>query len=469
MSKPTAPPLPPINRAPVHFTLPEHKELRLSNGATLIAVEDFSQPIVAVSAVSRLGAAEDEIWGETHQMAAQMNKGVRAPNGRSLSAQDIAETIDFTGGSLSVSCAYDSLSAQLGVLSEFLPTTLDTLADVVLFPSFPEEELERLRRQTLVEIEQANADAAYLSSLAFMRAFYGDAAYGHPLVGTLETTERLSTRDCARAYARSFSHDRLFFAAAGAFHAEELARALEERFSLDTFSSRSLGESSDRIFSRKPSFAANARARVALIEKPAAAQTSLRVGFPTANRHDDDFLPMQCLNMIFGGNFISRLNRNLREEKGFTYGVHSGIDARKYSSALVLHTHVGSEIVGEAVAEILREIERLGSKPVGEDELETTRNYMVGSFALRAETPTQVVSLLSSLELYNLPNDYYERYVREISSMTTERLLEVQRRRFRAEGLTIAASGNVSELERQLRNVGEISVVAPDGSLSAFS
>jgi predicted Zn-dependent peptidase len=204
-----------------------------------------------------------------------------------------------------------------------------------------------------------------------------------------------------------------------------------------------------------------------LIEKPDAAQTSLRVGFQTAGRHDADFIPMQVLNTIFGGSFISRLNHNLREEKGYTYGVHSSIDARKYGSALTVGTHVGSDVVDSAVSEILREIERLRTEPVSDEELETTRKYMIGSFALRTETPTQVVSMASTLELYGLPKDYHSTYLSRLATMTKDELFAVQKRRFSSENLVIAAAGNVEFLQAKLGQFGVVSVVNANAEVRA--
>lgn len=457
----TMPTKPPIIQIPTAFALPTHTEIILANGITLIAVEDASQPLLTMSIVSRSGAADEDVWGETNFMASLMNKGTQA-GGRTRDAQALAEEIDFTGGSLSVSCVFDSLSAHLSILSDFTDTGLELLTDVVKNPSFPPEEIERTRQQTIVEIEQANNDAAYLSSIAFTQGMFRGEQYGHPVVGTLETVAGLQQADCRRAYSRSLQTEHLFIAAAGNFHAQELAEKITK---YETRMTNGAGLHADTSLKQSaPPKVSNAQApKVVLIEKPDAAQTSLRIGFRTANRGDEDFIPMQFLNTIFGGSFISRLNHNLREEKGYTYGIQSSIDARKYSSVLTVSSHVGSEVADSAVSEILREIERLRTEPVTDDEIETTRSYMIGSFALRTETPTQVVSMLSTLELYGLPKDYHTRYLAELAAMTKERLYEVQQRRFSTDGLVIAASGNVEHLQQKLRNFGAVSVVNTSG------
>lgn len=452
---------PPIIQTPATLPLPAHKEITLAHGVTLIAVEDTSQPILTMSIVSRSGAADEDVWGETNFMASLMNKGTKS-DGRQRDAQTLAEEIDFTGGSLSVSCVFDSLSAHLSILSDFTDTGLDLLTDVVNNPSFPPEEIERTRQQTLVEIEQANNDAAYLSSIAFTQGMFRGEKYGHPVVGTLETVAGLQQADCKRAYSRSLNAENLFIAAAGNVNAEELAEKITKHGVRSRETSQPYSSTSSKHSPDVPA-TQQRETKVVLIEKPDAAQTSLRMGFRTANRGEADFIPMQFLNTIFGGSFISRLNHNLREEKGYTYGIQSSIDARKHSSVLTISSHVGSETVDSAVSEILREMERLRTEPITDDELETTRNYMIGSFALRTETPTQVVSMLSTLELYGLPKDYHTRYLAELAAMTKERLFEVQQRRFSTEGVVIAASGNIEHLQQKLRNFGAVSVVTPSG------
>jgi predicted Zn-dependent peptidase len=470
------PSTPPISSLPSNLRLPDFHETTLDNGIHLITVEDDAQPLLTMSIVSRNGAAEETVWGETNFMTTLMNKGTH-----SRSAQEIAEEIDFTGGSLSASCVFDSLSSSLSILSDYTDTGLELLADMTLRPSFPAEELERVRQQTLVEIEQANNDAGYLSSVALTQGMYKGQKYGHPVIGTQEIVRSLGQEHCQASYQRSLQPQHVFIAAAGKFRTKELREQLNTYFGSWREEHRSSGENTSRPMTNDQSTndqstndqstndqsTNDQSTKIMLIEKPDAAQTSLRVGFQTAGRHDADFIPMQVLNTIFGGSFISRLNHNLREEKGYTYGVHSSIDARKYGSALTVGTHVGSDVVDSAVSEILREIERLRTEPVSDEELETTRKYMIGSFALRTETPTQVVSMASTLELYGLPKDYHSTYLSRLATMTKDELFAVQKRRFSSENLVIAAAGNVEFLQAKLGQFGVVSVVNANAEVRA--
>jgi zinc protease len=428
----------------------------------VVVVEDRSQPLVSMSLVFKQGAAAETIWGAANLATSLLTKGTQSRT-HSRSAQEVADEIDFTGGSLGASAGFDSTSVNLSVLSAFLPKGLELLGDVVFHPAFAPEELERLRAQTLVEVQQYLSDAGYLAAVAFTQGMFRGTPYGHPVIGTVGSVQALTREDCLHVYNTLARPEHAFIAAAGDVDVEEFTAQMETLFG--SWHSGDAGTAADaqallNTQEQRSQADGSTTPKVMLIEKPDAAQTALRMGFPTAHRADEDFIAVQFLNTILGGSFISRLNHNLREQKGYTYGVHSGIDAYKSLSVWTCRSHVGSEVAGAAVSEIMRELETMHRQPISDDELETTRNYMLGSFALRTETPTQVVSLLSALEIFGLPDDYYERYFAEIAAMTKERLFEVQQRRFAAEGLVIAASGNVEQLHTQLGSFGSVHVVS---------
>ncbi len=449
---------PPRIDTPIAFVFPEYKHRTLSGGMKIIAVEDRTQPLVSINLALKQGAALEKVWGAANFASSLLTKGTM-----SRSAQDIADAIDFTGGSLNASSGFDSASMSISILSQFLPNGLELLADVLLHPAFAEDEIERLRQQTLVEIQQYLSDAGYLAAIAFTQGMFRGTPYGHPTIGTTDTVQRMSRQDCEDIYHLLVRPDQAFIAAAGDFDTDELVQTLEGvlgHWSASTGEKSSISATHEQITNNR-----EAMHKVMLIEKPDAAQTALRLGFQTVGRENEDFIAMQFLNTILGGSFISRLNHNLREEKGYTYGIHSGIDTYKQATIWAAKTHVGSEVAGDAVREILREIDRMATEPISDDELETTRKYLLGSFALRTETPQQVVSLVSALEMFNLPDDYYQRYFAEVAAMTKEHLFTVQQRRFAAQNLVIAASGSVEHLRSQLGELGAASVVSMNGEI----
>lgn len=479
--------LPPHTGVPPRFTLPKHQKHTLSNGMKLIAFAEPSQPLVSLNVVFRQGAAADTVWGAANMMTSLLTKGTERPAeyshahnnattaGKPLtrSAQEIADAIDSTGGSLSVSNGFDSTTGSINVLSAYVPEAMELLTDVLRFPAMASGELERLRQQIIVEVQQYLSDAGYLAAVAFTQGMLRGTPYGHPIIGTPDSVQSLTRRDCLDMYAVLMRPEQAFIAAAGDIDTPALIDMLEHSFadwqqsdwqqpsqpSANNINTSSTPSSTHQHKALKP--AAPSLPKVMLIHKPDAAQTSLRLGFSTIHRQHEDYIAMQFLNTIIGGSFISRLNRNLREEKGYTYGIHSALDTYKHASLWMCRSHVGSDVVRDAVLEILNELERFHQQPIADEELELTRKYLLGSFALRTETPAQVIALASALEMFELPDDYYERYFAEVASMTKERLFEVQQRHWNAyeHGLVIAASGDCDYLRAALSDFGAVSIV----------
>lgn len=433
----------PLHPAPLHFQFPAYQRRTLSNGLKLIVVEDPTQPLVSVQLSFLRGSAGEPVWGAANCMASLLTRGTA-----SRSAQDIASAIDFTGGTLSAHSGFDSTSLYLSVLRRFLPDTVSLLQDVACQPSFAAEELERVRQQTLVEIQQYLSDPGYLAAVAFTQGMFRGTPYGFPTIGTLDSLPTIQRETIVQSYHAAFRPDRAFIAAAGAIEADELSALLEPLFGSWMPDSEPTPDlpAIDHKQQTEPV--------VMFIEKPGAAQTALRIGFRTISRLHPDYIALQCVNTILGGSFISRLNHNLREDKGYTYGIHSSIESYNLATFWVARTHVGSDVVRNAVQEIMDELKRLATQPVTPEELETTKNYILGSFALRTETPQQVVHLLHTLESLGLPDDYYERYFETIRSMTTEQLFAVQQRHLSSISPVIALSGDVERLRRELDGMG---------------
>ena len=441
---------PPVIPIPREFLFPEYSQTMLSNGIRLILVEDHAQPLLSIHLVFRKGAAAESIPGLANFTAQMITRGTT-----SRSAQQIADEMDFLGGSLYASSAWDTTSVSLTVLTKFAIAGLNVFADVVCNASFPEDEIERYRLQALSYLQQNYSDPNYLASVALRYGLYKGHTYGHALTGTLESIGGLKRQDCLAYYNDVFTPGNAFIVATGNITIDQLKQMLET--ALEGWEAKrsepEQAEASTPVKERK----------VVVCEKPEAAQTVLLVGFASPSLSDPDYPAMQFLNTLLGSVFISRLNANLREEKGYTYGVNSYIDVRRSSSSLVIGTSVGKDVTLPAVEEILGELQRMASEPITDEELDLTRKYMLGSFALRTATPNQVISLLSSLELFGLPPEYYEQYYKALAAITKEQLFDVQKRRFSVERLVIAASGDTEYLRSILAPIGRVEVVSAEG------
>lgn len=437
---------PPYNSAPSYFLFPEFLETTLPNGLKVIFVEDRTQPLLTVSVVSRHGAEVEHVHGIANFTSALLSKGTT-----SRSAQQIASEIDFLGGRLGAYSGWDSSVVRLTILSKFARAGIELLSDVLLNPTFPEEEIERQRTQTLAVIEHNLSDAGYLAGSAFMKTLFKNHPYGHSLTGSLKSVAGITRADCEKFYRETFEPEESFIVVAGNISLNELTEILTNL----------LGnwQSSSHRSEPIPTPTAPKSRKVAIVEKNDAAQTSFAIGQLTVNYADADFVPMLFLNTLFGAYFGSRLNANLRERNGFTYGVHSYVEPRKSTGLLIVGTSVGKDATNAAAREILAEFRRISDQPITDNELELTKKFLLGSFALQTETPNQVSALLSQIELYNLPKNYYQEYFATIEKMTKEQLLAVQKRRFTPENLVISASGDAKFLTEALKEFGEVEIV----------
>lgn len=441
------PPVIPVSR---EFLFPEYSRTTLANGIPVILVEDHTQPLLSVHLVFRKGAASEPMPGLASFTSQMITRGTT-----SRSAQQIADEMDFLGGSLYASSSWDTTTVSMTVLTKFAVAGLSVFADVVRNASFPGDEIERYRLQALSYLQQNYSDPNYLASVALRTGLYRGHTYGHALSGTTESVTGIKQQDCMEWYRRVFAPGNAFLVATGNVSADQLRQMLDEAFA---------GWEAITSSSEPPVYPAPLRGRsIVVSEKAEAAQTVLLVGAFAPSLSDPDYPAIQFLNTLLGSVFISRLNANLREEKGYTYGVNSYIDVRRSATALVIGTSVGRDVTLPAVQEIIREIQRIASEPITDAELDITKKYMLGSFALRTATPQQVISLLSSLELFGLAPEYYEQYYQTLASMTKERLMEVQKRWFSADNLVIAASGDTTYLQELLGQLGTVSVVSSEG------
>lgn len=431
------PGIPPIQPAPDILTLPLHEQFFLSNGTKVLFFEDRSQPVVSISNVFRRGGMSAQMLnvpaGVQSFTASMLTKGTAQP-APTRTAQDIAMAMDYMGGTLSASSGWDSSSMNITVLAQYVEESLQLAADSLFAPAMTTDEVERLRAQSLVGIQHNLEDPGYLATSALARGLYAGHPYSSSLYGTLDSMSAIQADDCHAYHRNVFTLNDSFIACAGNLTAEQAIKLLDQTFG------RQIDPPSQYTEPAVPSIAESS---VYAIQKQSAVQTALRIALPAPHRQDADFIPMRVLNAIIGGMFTSRLNSKLREEKGYTYGIHSSVDPRRLASTLVIGTSVGNDVTAPAIRDILAEMERLAHEPVHADELALAKNYMLGAFALATETPNQIISLASGREIYGLHETYYQEYFRRISAMTIEELFAVQQRWIVPDKLIFGVSGDM--------------------------
>jgi predicted Zn-dependent peptidase len=429
---------------PDAMSMPEVQDYTLDNGLRVVLVERHALPLVSLEVQARGGASAHPAGqaGLAAMAADMLDEGTTT-----RSALEISAAIDVLGASLSSTAGYDASQLRLSVLSNHLEEALGVLADVVLRPTFPERDLERVRRQRLARVLQRSDVPAALAEDAFAGVLYGKGhPYGVPLLGTEQTLSGLTRDDVIDYWRARYVPGQATLVVAG-----DVTRAQLDSMLATAFAGWSgAGEDPPRL----PTPEARTARRIYLVDKPGAAQSEVRVGRVAVERATADYYPLSVLNTVLGGSFTSRLNAKLREEKGYTYGAGSWFDMRRAPGPFEAAAAVATEVTDSAVAEFVREIDRMHAEPVPDPELDRARNYLALRLPQRFESLDDVVRQLSELVLYDVPLDFYEGYVAGVESVGPDAAADVAARHLGTDAMAIVVAGDRSAVEGPLRALG---------------
>lgn len=443
---------PPAPNAPREFRFPAFERMEVAPGLEALVAPTGQGPLVHLQFLAPAGGAQRDgraVAGLATLTASLLDQGTEQ-----RSAPEIAAQVERLGGYLAASAGWDASAVSLGVLSERLPAALGLLADIALCPAFPAEELERVREERLADLLRRRDQPAALAEEQLARSIYGDSTYGRPILGD-EKSVRHITRPNVIEFYRSFLAVRgATLLAVGDIDPASFVTAARRAFAAwrpgVAPATRQIAPPTDETL------------RAVVVDRPHAAQTELRLGHSGIPRRHPDFLAASVLNSILGGKFTSRINLNLRERNGYTYGASSRFSRRSGAGPFRIATAVGTENAGMAVREVIGELERLRAEPVGSDELEDAQSYLLGLYLYGVQTVEGVAGRLEDLAVFSLPDDQLERYPDEIRAVDRDRLLEIARRYLDPDRLTIVAVGPGDVLEPQLAEWSPVRI-DPDG------
>jgi len=452
---------------PRPYAFPPFTRTRLPNGLAVIAVDLPGRPLIDASLVIPGGAAEeaDALAGATVLMARALTEGTER-----YDAVALVEATERLGASLHAEAGWDAMTISVDVPAERLAAALDLMVEVAARPTFPVDEVLRLRDERLNDLLQARADPGRRAEEAFIGAVYAPTSpYRRPAAGTRESVARL-TADIARAeLARRFDPGRMTLIVGGDLTGIDVAALAAERFGAWQ------AQPDITPIGSTDAAPASIERRVRVIHRPGDVQTEIRIGHPGAARRIPDFHAVSVMSAILGGLFNSRLNRKLREEKGYTYGAGAGFDLRRAAGPFSARAAVATAVTVPAVEETLLELERIRTDLVDSDELAAARDYLVGVFPLRFETPGAVVGALVGQVVQGLPDDELTRYRSSIEAVTRESVLAAARTHVRPSEAAIVLVGDADGFLPALEaaNLGPVIVerdeVAPDGADGAPS
>lgn len=445
---------PPKPGPPKDVQFPDYFDTTLPNGINVLVIENNKIPAVSVRMVFKDAGSfyDGDKYGLASLTAEMLTKGTAK-----RSATEIAEEIDFVGGSINAGSDWDGSYISLSVLKKHLSTGIDILSDVAQNPVFADDELARVKEQRLSSILQGKDDAGHLSDKKFNKVVYGELPYSNPAEGTEVTVKDIKREDLADFYKMNYYSGNLIIAFVGNITKEEALKITVEKFS------NLPKDGMNRVNSFKYNETSGIK-NVYVINKPGAVQSNLRVGHLGIPRNNPDYIAVTIMNTILGGYFGSRINYNLREKHGFTYGARSYFNPHLYSGDFSVDTDVRNEVTDTSITLILGELNRMISEEVTDEELETVKNYMTGVFPLQLETANAVASRVINLKLYNLPKDYYSKYISAINALTKQDILDAAKKYINPNNITIVVSGDAGAVKDKLAKFGEVLVFDPDGN-----
>lgn len=446
---------PPQPGPPPALKLPEIQKRQLSNGLPVWLVELHEVPVAQVNLLVTGGSADDPAgkFGVASLMASMLEEGAG-----SRSSLEVADAVDYLGADLAAASAIDSTAVRLHVPVARLGEALSIMADVALGPTFPREELERLRRERLTDILQARDDPATIDAIAYGRVLYGTThRYGTPPLGTAETIKSMTVDDLRAFYRAMFQPQNAALLVVGDVTPDNVLPLLESNFGPWK------AEGPPRAAARVPDAPQLTERVVYLVDKPGAAQSQIRIGWIGVPRSTPDYFPLFVMNTILGGSFSSRLNLNLREQHGYTYGAGSTFDMRLSAGPFVATAGVETGKTGEALKEFFKELEAIRA-PVPADELARAKNYVALRFPSGFETTANISRRLEEAIVYRLPDDYFTKYVQNIQAVTAADLQRVAQKYIQPNRFAVVITGDRGVIEPQIRavNLGPIKIMSVD-------
>lgn len=426
------------------FDFPDVDRRLLDNGLELRVARMARLPMVSANLFMRAG--EGALKSRRAGLAVLAGDALEGGTGK-RSGTELAEALERIGARLSVTTGWEGTSVSLSCLADRLEDGLALLAEAVLDPDFPEEEVARTREQQLALIRQRAMDPSSLASDAADRRFFDPAVpYARPQVGTAESVAPLG-RDALRGYVDAcWRPGGGGLVLVGDLDADEM-EALAE----DAFGSWSGAPALRDDFQVAPR---TRERRIWLVDRPGSVQSELRVGHVGAARSDPHFFPLRVLNALFGGTFTSRLNLNLRETHGYTYGVRSRFSFRSKPGPFRVSTSVGTDVTAPALAAVVAETERLVADGPTPAEVEAARDYIAGVFPLGLETVGQVASQITTSVVHRLPDDYHDTYRDRIRSVTADQAAEAGRAHIRPDELQMVVVGDAETVRGSLEELG---------------
>jgi zinc protease len=426
---------PPEGGPPKDFNLPAKKVNKLPNGLASVLVQYGTMPKVTVDVIVKTGSlheAADQVW------LSDLTGRLMKEGTTTLNSKQIAQKVASMGGDLSIDVGAEQTSISAAVLSEYAPELVKLLADVTMNPSFPASEIERLKTDLKRQLSVQKAVPQNQAREKFFAVMYKDHPYGR----TYPTEEMLTSYSIDKVksfYNSNFGAQRTRVYVVGKFDEASVSKAINDAFAKWTKGPE---------VSYPPAKASDTPDK-AVIDRPGAPQTTIMLGLPSLDPSNPNYVPLRVTNALLGGSFGSRITRNIREDKGYTYSPNSAIQPGYRTAVWYEQADVTTEHTIDSVHEIQKEITRLQSEPPSADELKGIQNYLAGVFVLQNSSQSGIIGQLNFLDLHGLPDSYLTNFVKNVYAVTPAQVQQIAKEDFSVDKLTMVMVGDQKQIETQ--------------------
>jgi len=418
----------------IPFDIPKPFRTELSNGLKIVIVEDNRHPIITIRLAFRSGDINDPkgLNGLTSAMTELLNEGTEKYGSREL-----AEKIENLGASLSASSGSDNTVVRASTLTAYRAEILDLIGELVLSPTFPENELELYKQNAIEGLKYQRSQPDFLADEQMAKIIYGDHPYGVHSPNEDEIA-KLTRDDLVEIHKQKLIPNNATLIAVGDVNSEEFVKEIE-----GIFNGWEKGETEEIELPDTPT---RSERTLTIVDRPGSSQANIVLSNIALKRNNPDYFPVLVMNQVLGAGASSRLFMNLREEKGYTYGAYSRIYSKRHTGSFEATSEVRTSVTGDSLKEFFYELERIRNEKVSDEELLDAKNFLSGVFPIRAETQGGLTNLIVSQLLYDLPEDYLQTYRDRISAVTAEDVERVANKYVKPDEIAMVIVGDAEEV-----------------------
>ncbi len=439
----------PVTQKRMEFAPPSPQRIKLNNNVDIVLIEKPDLPLVSIGLLTNLGASSDPI---KNPGLAKFATEMFSEGTSKRTSEKISEEIEHLAFRFKEDVSRNHIFFSINGLKNNLDSGMKLFADITQNPIFPEQETERLRSEILADITSSQDNANKVAGTAARAILYGgvNTEYGHPIIGSTKSIKNIQQKDLIEFNQNIFHKSKATFIAVGDIKSPDLLHHIESNFSTDFFNH------SDPI--SPPVFPTNQLKNsvggIYVIDRPGSAQSVIRAGHLTIPRDHQDYFSLAFGNYVLGGEYSSRVNMNLRQDKGYSYGFYSSIDWGQHSSTWLIRGSVQTEVTFESVKEILFEINGInGSKPISSKEFEDSKQGLLKGIPSQFESSNQMLNQLIKLVQFNLPDNDFSESIKKIEALTLDEVNLASKNHFKPDESVIVIVGDKEKFIGQLETL----------------